>query len=156
MTQTIIHSLLDIEKPIDTDILVYVKEGKELPKDALDRLTTQPIVASKTFCPLTVKYHLDFNGADYILPLFEKEVLSNQPKEIQEAYKKVIHSFFIKGEEWFIMIQKEYNDFVSWMLPMKNHMIDTLEQNRRGQCDISILNVLVPIWGEIFEKSSKY
>lgn len=106
MTQTTIHILLDIEKPIDTDIVVYIKDGKEVPKDALDKLTTQSVVASKTFCPLTVKYHLDFERADYILPLFEKEVISHQPIEIQNAYKKVITRFSLKGEDWLVMTKE--------------------------------------------------
>lgn len=150
MTQTIIHSLLDIEKPIDTDVLVYVKEGKELPKDALDKLSRQSIVESKTLCPLTVKYHLDFNGADYILPLFEKEIISHQPIEILEAYKKVIRSFFFKGKDWFVMNKIEFNDFITWMQPIKDDLIDVIEQHNRGQYENKIINDIVLVLINMF------
>lgn len=124
MTTTTIHSILELDREIDTDIIVFVPEGNVIPNGTLDRLETEAFVASSTFCWLQVHNYLWWTNrkASSMLDVFDKITMGHRGAEEQKAYLRVRYSRTLKGCKWFAMRREEWNGFVEWAKPIKGQL----------------------------------
>lgn len=89
MTTTNIHSLVELVKPIDTDIIVCNATGKDLPAGVLAQVSKKGFVHNTSFMPLTVDFCLFFDHTEAAYQKYlQYDVIDQLSEEIQQLTRK--------------------------------------------------------------------